>query len=111
MFRRQIRHHRLAEQPDRALGVLQRDGVEIDLQRGVLEAADHLIIGLDLLDQLVRRADPGGALLDLGFARFLVEHVDDLVVALVVLGDRAAGPVGRRVDQRFEIKKEFMPSK
>ena len=66
------------------LGVREAHIVEIDLERGVVNAAHRLVIGGDPVHQLARRAHPRRARLDLGLEGFALEGGDDLVVALVV---------------------------
>jgi class 3 adenylate cyclase len=50
---RKVRHHPLGEPPHRGERFIQRNHVEIDLQRGVLIAAEFLLRAADLGDDLV----------------------------------------------------------
>src|SRR4029453_3940151 len=65
----EARNHLAAEQLDRSARILVRQRIEIDLQRGDFEAADAALVVADLLADVGRRANPGGALVDLGVER------------------------------------------
>src|ERR1700724_3646397 len=60
-----VRHHLLGEEPHRGERAIQRNHVEIDLQRGVLIAAEGVPREADLAQDLLGRTDPSGACRDL----------------------------------------------
>jgi hypothetical protein len=56
-----VRHHLLGEEPHRGERVIERNHVEIDLQRGMLVAAEGVLRAADLAQDLLGRTDPRGA--------------------------------------------------
>jgi hypothetical protein len=91
------------KQAHRGERCVQRNGVEIDLQRGVLVGAELVFRAADLGNDLVGRADPRSARGNLVRGARLAELGDDLVVTGIVLRSAAIEPVGGGLDQRAEI--------
>src|SRR5919109_4459964 len=89
----EVGHDLLGEEGYRAQRLAVGDGVEVDLQRGDLEAPVPLLELDDLLADLVGRADPRGALGSLGLEGLVGDAGDDLVVAGIVLRAHPARPV------------------
>src|SRR5437870_7865667 len=81
----------------------KRKPIEVDLQRGVLIAAEFLLGAADLVDDLIEGADPCRARPGQVRGARLAELGDHLVVAGIVLRGAAVEPVGGCLDQRMEI--------
>src|SRR5262249_25851047 len=92
----------LGEQAHRLLRVGERDGAEVDLQRGVLELADRAEHAADDGLHLVGGADPGAARLDLAVERERAQPSHRLVVIAIVLR-AAALAVAHGLIERAEI--------
>src|SRR5215472_716886 len=87
-----VRHDALGEQPHRGECRLQRNHVEIDLQRSVLVFAERLLGAADLVDDLTGRANPRGVGGDLVRRARLAELFDHFSVTGIILRGAAVEP-------------------
>src|SRR5215472_2106604 len=78
------RHHPLGEEAHRSERSLQRDHVEIDLQRGVLVTTELVPRAADLIDDLGGRTDPRRTRRNLVRGARLSQFRDDFVVARII---------------------------
>src|SRR5215472_3476491 len=104
-------HHLLGEEPHRCERIVERNHIEIDLQRGVLVNAEFFLRAADLVDDLFRRADPRSARADLILGARLLEFGDYLSVAGIIPGAAAVEPIGGGLDQRMKIVVDERASK
>src|ERR1700719_1703422 len=80
-----VRHYLLGEEPHRGERVIQRDHVEIDLQRGVLIITEGVLRAANLADDLFRRTNPGSVRANLIRRPRLPKLRHHLVAARIIL--------------------------